>query len=279
MENALCNCFEIFKDMLNINHYKRFSDNTVFLARDLNYYDQEIFVNDTSSLANPNPQRNLPGVIIVNKERIEYFEKTATSLKQLRRGSLGTGIAEIHERNSKISDTGNSESLPYADNQARYDFVSDGSSILIGPFDFVPRIADETSSFRINWRNDWYRGVDDVTGDNLIPVTHGPCDEIEVFVGGKRLRKDPITIFDEQLGFTTAENEEKLEAEFSVDGDTSYVRLTTPAQAGVRITVIKKIGSLWYDIGQNSASAGKTLHKNDSPILKFILNKSTSIPE
>ena len=218
-------------------------------------------------------------MIIVNKERIEYFEKTATSLKQLRRGSLGTGIAEIHERNSKISDTGNSESLPYADNQARYDFVSDGSSILIGPFDFVPRIADETSSFRINWRNDWYRGVDDVTGDNLIPVTHGPCDEIEVFVGGKRLRKDPITIFDEQLGFTTAENEEKLEAEFSVDGDTSYVRLTTPAQAGVRITVIKKIGSLWYDIGQNSASAGKTLHKNDSPILKFILNKSTSIPE
>lgn len=273
------NGFEIFKDMLNVNHYKRFSDNTVYLTQDLNYYDQEIFVNDTSSLTTPIPSRNLPGVIIVNKERIEYFQKTNNSLKQLRRGSLGTGIATVHKRNSKISDASNSESLPYKDSQERYDFVSDGSSILIGPFDFVPALADETNSLRFNWRNSWYRGVDPITGQDLIPMEYGPCDEIEVFVGGKRLRKDPITIYNESLGYIDSMTETVVEAEFSVDGDFPYIRLTTPAQAGTRITVIRRTGRIWYDKGSNTASAGKTLHKNNNSVLNFILSKSTSIPE
>jgi hypothetical protein len=273
------NGFEIFKDMLNVNHYKRFSDNAVYLTQNLNYYDQEIFVNDTSSLSTPNPLRNLPGVVVINKERIEYFQKTNNSLRQLRRGSLGTAIAEVHLKNSKLADVSNGESLPYKDAQERYDFVSDGSSTLIGPLDFTPSLADETLSFRFDWRNTWYRGIDPLTGDPLIPLVYGPCDEIEVFVGGKRLRKDPITVFDENFGFVNNINQTQIEAEFSVDGDSPYVRLTYPVQAGTRITIIRRTGNVWYDKGINAASAGKTLHKNDNSILNFILNKSTSIPE
>jgi hypothetical protein len=57
--------------------------------------------------------------------------------------------------------------------------VSDGSSLLIGPLDFIPAKGTRTT---------WYR--------SSIPTTHSACDQVEVFAAGRRLRKDPLETID-----------------------------------------------------------------------------------
>lgn len=129
--------FEIYKDMLNNVHYKRYSKDTrIRLVNDLTYYATEIEVTDGSLLSSPIPARRVPGVVIINNERIEYFVKTGNILSQLRRGSLGTAIAEVHASNSFVIDCGASETIPYTETQDRVDLevsnyltlISDGTT-------------------------------------------------------------------------------------------------------------------------------------------------------
>ena len=255
--------FEIFKDMLNTYHYKRFSMNkNVTLAQDLAYYDQQIIVTDASNLFDPIKIRNIPGTIYVGNERIDYFEKNGNTLSQLRRGSYGTAIATVHATGTEVVDISKVESVPYNETQERTDFVSDGSSSLIGVLDFVPVIGTRTS---------WSR--------TTIPAEFGPCDQIEVFVGGKRLRKDPVDTYNQANGVASPAADEIVEAEFSVDGVTPYIRLTQLAPAGTRITVIRKTGKTWYDRGATTATSGLTLLRNQNPIMRFLTEKASELPE
>jgi len=264
--------YEIFKDMLNVHHYKRYSiDNNIKLSKNLNYYDQSIEVTDASQLDNPVSARNIPGIIEINGEKIEYFIKSGNTLSQLRRGSFGTAIKTVHEINSYVINVGLSENIPYREQQEKTNFISDGSTTLVGPLTFVPNQGARTT---------WNRGgIDPVTGQPLIPTTYGPSDEIEVFVGGIRLKKDPVTIYTEINGSSSQTSNEILPAEFSVDGLSNYVRLTYPVNAGTRITIIRRIGSTWYDRGETTASNGVTITENTNPIATFLKQKVTELPE
>ena len=323
--------FEIFKDMLNNVHYKRFSKNAdVKLSKDLLYYDSTIEITNGSLLADPIPSRKIPGVISINNERIEYFEKIGNVLSKLRRGSLGTAIAEIHNVNSFVVDVGATETLPYTETQERVDYttsavltlIPDGTSrtfeniddlylglgnsadisvkingtlisstqyivnidqgtlrfldtisleetdrveitpLLVGPLDFVPTRGI---------RNSWYR--------NTIPLEYGPCDQIEVFQAGTRLRKNPMDVYQEDAGLTSPSADIIEEAEFSVNGADSYIRLTNEADANTRITIMRKQGNLWYERGANTASSGISLVENNTAVAEFISIKSTELPE
>jgi hypothetical protein len=255
--------YEVFKDMLNIYHFTRFSiDKAVTLSQDLNYYDQIIQITDTTNLFEPIKSRNIPGTVYINGERIDYFEKTATTLSQLRRGTNGTAIKEVHVLGSSVVDVGQVENLPYNESQERLDFVSDGSSLLVGPLNYVP-----TAATRSNWTR------------LTIPTGYEPCDQIEVFAAGQRLRKDPITVYDQTANITSPQADTVLEADFSVDGVNEYIRLTNTVPAGTRITVIRRIGKTWYDRGETTASSGVTLLKNSSSIAEFLKQKSTELPE
>jgi hypothetical protein len=258
----LPSAFEMHKDMLNFYHFKRFTRGQVKLAKVLTYYDTEIEVNNASELTEPIQSRNVPGVVYINGERIEYMIKQGTVLKQLRRGSYGTSIAEIHPINSVVVDLGYKETIPYSENQDRLDFVSDGSSLVVGPLNFVPSKST---------RNNWYR--------LSIPDNYGPCDQIEVFVAGRRLRKDSIDLYQEANGVASPAADIQSEAEFAVDGITGFIRLTSAVPAGTRITIIKRTGKTWYDQGQTTATTGVTLLENNSAIANFIAQKSTSLPE
>jgi hypothetical protein len=156
------------------------------------------------------------------------------------------------------------ESIPYNDQQDRYDFVSDGSTLLIGPLDFIP-----TKSSRTNW----FRST--------ISENYGPCDQLEIFAGGQRLRKDPLDVYNENLGSYSPASDEQIEAEFSVDGDNPYIKLTNVIPVGIRITMIRRTGKTWNDrsLSTSTASNGLTMHKNVNPIVNFILQRSTSMPE
>ena len=254
--------FEVFKDMLNIHHFKRFSiDKSVTLVNDLYYYDQKIVVTDASMLFDPIPSRNIPGTVYINGERIDYYVKNGNTLTQLRRGSSGTSIAEAYATGTPVVDVSRVESLPYNEEQERLDFVSDGSSLLVGPLSYVPAISEKS----------WTR--------TTIPGGFDSCDQIEVFVAGRRLRKDAVTIYDQTLNITSPQADIEVEPEFTVDGTNPYIRLTGTVPAGTRITIIRKLGKVWYDRGESSASSGVTLLKNLGTIPEFLKQKSTELPE
>lgn len=268
--------YEIFKDMLNVHHFKRYSINEVTLAAPLNYFDKTITVSDATDLPMPNARRKVPGTVEINNERIEYFTKVGNVLGQLRRGSMGTAIAELHPEGSRIVDVSSTETIPYVESQEKFDFVSDGTSVDIGPFEFVP-----TKSAATFYRTTAKVSNEDGTTTVLypsIPTTHGRCDELEVFVGGRRLNKDSVVIYEESNAASSPEADIQVEAEFSVNGTTPYIRLTDAVPAGIRITVIKRTGRTWYEHGDTTASKGLTMLDNDTVIIKFLEQKSTKLP-
>jgi hypothetical protein len=254
--------FEIHKDMLNVHHFNRYSTGDIHLASALNYYDQTITLTNASALSAPIPSRNVPGVILIQGERIEFMNQSGNTLSQLRRGSKGTPIKETYPIGTDVADVGPEETIPYNETQDRIDFISDGSSLLIGPLEFVPTKGERAS---------WYRST--------IPSDHGPCDQIEVFAVGRRLRKDPIAVYDEMLGSSSPAADRQLDAEFSVDGVLPYIRLTAPIPAGTRISIITRTGKVWYDRAATAASKGITLLENSTAIAKFIAQKTTKLPE
>jgi len=257
--------YEIHNDMLNGYSFKRYSvDPKVTLATELTYYAQEIVVSDASNLAEPIRERNIPGTVLINNERIEYLQKNGNILAQLRRGVTGTSIATVHPVGSFVVDVSKAETIPYKENQDKLDFISDGSTLLVGPLDFIP-----TKSSR-SWTT-----ASAVT----IPDEYGPCDEFEVFAAGARLRKDPLQSYNDALGASSPSADIILEAEFSVDGVSPYVRLTSKLPAGTRISIIKKVGNVWYERGSTTISKGITLLENETPIAKFIAKKTTRLPE
>jgi hypothetical protein len=252
--------FEIFKDAFNVNHFNRYSIKEVTLAQDLNYYDTDMVVSDASLLATP--ALTQPGIVTILGEKIQYLSKVGNVLKNIRRGMFGTGIGTSYAAGTIVVDTGFAEVIPYKETQEKEDFAADGTTLLIGPLTFVP-----TKATRSSWTRD------------TIPDEYGACDQIEVFVGGRRLRKDPITIYNETVGSYSPAGDVIQEAEFSVDGTTEYIRLTDPVTAGTRITVIRRLGKTWYNLGTTTVSNGTTLSNSTTAIAKFLQNGTTKLPE
>ena len=138
--------FRIFKDMLNRTFYKRISKNeTTEIKNTLVAGTTEIEVKDGSKLPDPDASKNLPGVIFIDKERIEYFTKTGNTLGQLRRGTLGTGIKE-HSGGTEVVDASGTQTIPYADTVYTNTFTSDGSTAVFA-LSQAPSSASELDIF------------------------------------------------------------------------------------------------------------------------------------
>jgi hypothetical protein len=136
------------------------------------------------------------------------------------------------------------------------------ASLLVGPLDFIP-----TGSTR----NTWYRSG--------IPAAYTACDNLEVFVSGRRLRKDPMDVYSESNGATSPTADVQIEAEFSADGSIPYVRLSELPADGTRITMIRRTGQTWYEAGETTATNGKSLLRSNTTIAKFIAAQTTELPE
>jgi hypothetical protein len=89
-------------------------------------------------------------------------------------------------------------------------------------------------------------GTGTVINYSSIPYEYWEGQDIEMFIGGKRLRKSPLSIWDESLGPDSPSGDKTLEAEFAVNKNIGpYVRLTTPPPKGSKIIVQKKLGQMW----------------------------------
>jgi hypothetical protein len=141
--------FKQFKDMTNRMIYKRLDDSkSTILARDFKYYDTSIIVQNADVLDRPNPILNLPGVIEIDNERIEYFSINGNVLSQLRRGTLGTGITDIVTAGTMVRDIGIMETIPYVDNEKKYTFYGDGIKKFF-TLDFIPSMNSISKSYTV----------------------------------------------------------------------------------------------------------------------------------
>jgi len=147
--------FRIFKDMLNRTFYKRISaTNTTTLAVALNSSDTTITLADGSVLSAPTDiiaddgstvRTRVPGVIFIDKERIEYFAKSGNVLSSIRRGTLGTGI-KTHASGTSVVDAGGQQTVPYADTISTVTYTGDGSTVQFATT-YAPSSASELDIF------------------------------------------------------------------------------------------------------------------------------------
>ena len=231
--------FRIFKDMLNRTFYKRISKTaTTKLTLDMNEGTQTITVEDGSVLPTPDVTSNTPGVIFVDKERIEYFTKSSNTLGQLRRGTLGTGIKE-HGSGTEVVDASGTQTIPYADTVHTNTFTGDGSTVVFA-----------------------------------LSQTPSSASELDIFIGGQRLvgnRKDT-----ERLELTS---EDGSTINYSVDGSSTAVTLTTAPAAGTQIKILHKKGQVWYTAKDGNPADGKGLQASTTQPAKFIADEPTNAPE
>ena len=227
-----------FKDMLNRTHFKRLGDDVEYtLAENLNWYDTKIFVTNSDTLPNPNRDRGIPGIVFIGGERIEYYLKEDGALRQLRRGTLGTGIKTIHKAGAHVFDQSVYQTVPYKDETKTQTFTADGSTRAV-TVDFVPNNVNE----------------------------------FEIFVGGRRLRKNAISSFNPITDLDSPEGDSTLPAEFSVDGVNPVVTLTDTPAINTKIMVVRRIGKTWTD-------SGTPLRLQENDIGRFLRNKEVTLPK
>ena len=207
-----------FKDILNRTIFKRLNKSKqTTLTRDLTQTDTKIYVEDASNFDPPSPVNNKPGIIEISGERIEYFtlnsstvgDVTTYTLGQLRRGTLGTGVRTVHKAGAIVQEIGVSETLPYAEETIVKQIDSNGTNIV--DLDFVP----------------------------------ANVHELEVFVGGRRLKKHSYSVYNPQLHPDSPEGDEHFAAEFTVDGSTNQIVFRDTVPFGTRIVVVKRLGTAW----------------------------------
>jgi len=110
-----------FKDMLNNYSYKRLNENrTTRLARNLYPNDKAITVEDSSCISDGFRESNIPGVLYLNGERIEYYVRVGNIITELRRGTRGTGVPSVHPLGTEIFDIGVAQDIPYKDTISIY---------------------------------------------------------------------------------------------------------------------------------------------------------------
>ena len=288
-----------FKDMLNRTHYKRLNaTKRTVLVQALAQSDLTIEVANASTFDIPNPARNKPGIIEIAGERIEYFTIQGNILGQLRRGTLGTGVPDLHKIDSVVQEIGVSETIPYSDITIVKQIISDGTHLI--NTDFIPSKSSTS----------WHYSPGFISP---IPVGYGQSNDIEVFIGGYeytsewapsifytigtiinmgsytyrciedhtstlfaadsikwqffvgniRLKKSPYLVHNVNQHPESPEGDIQLDAEFSVDGVSSQIRLTNLLKAGTRVTIVKKTTGDWSDdinIRDNTSIVGQFIN-------------------
>jgi len=226
-----------FKDMLNRTHYKRLDGSkNITLAQELNWYDNEIVLINADSLPTPTPNSKIPSVLFIESERIEYFIKDGNSIKQLRRGTLGTGVKTTYDAGTELYNQSVDATVPYKDETLTTQFIADGTTATY-ELDFIPNSVNE----------------------------------FEVFVAGKRLRKNAISVYTmpNPTAQDSSEGDTTLEAEFSINS-ASLTLLNAPLE-NQKVIIIRRQGKLWNNPGTALANA-------DTDISRFLRATSPDAP-
>lgn len=127
--------FKIFKDLFDKTHYYRLSNrHTAITTAQILSADTEIALNKVSHLTVPDANANIPGIIWIGSERIEYLEidNVNNKIKRLRRGTSGTHIPTSHPNNSLVIDISSRQEIPAAHDKTWYNTSGSNASDGLG---------------------------------------------------------------------------------------------------------------------------------------------------
>jgi hypothetical protein len=245
--------YRLFKDIIGRTHYKRLNqDNSYLLAVDLSYQDDQIHLEDAQQIEIPDKSKNIPGVLFIAGERIEYFEINGNVLSQLRRGTLGTSIGAVYHAGTRAYGQGRSETVRYRDQVITKKETADG---VTHQFDLGFDISDLFDNY-VN-----FTGRSD--------IEH--IDFFEVFVGGQRLRKKSLNLFDPDVDQDSVEADIVLEPEYQIDTTNNKIILAQIPAQGVNVEIVRKVGKIWND-------PGKSLAESQNEISKFLRSATIQLP-
>jgi hypothetical protein len=102
---------------------------------------------------------------------------------------------------------------------------------------------------------------------------------LKFFANGKRLRKNPIKVYDVTLGQFSPDGDKWLEAEYAVNKNVgAYVRLTNPPEANTKLTIVRKQGQIWNEIIDSTTGAYKPLGQSQTEVATFLRGKTIDLP-
>lgn len=114
--------FRIFKDMNDkVTVHRVASSDATRLTKALHITDTQIEVLDASMLSDPSPSAAKPGIMFINGERITFWQKDGNVLKQIRRGTAGTGAPITHPMETVVVDGADKTLVPNAWDSIWYD--------------------------------------------------------------------------------------------------------------------------------------------------------------
>lgn len=195
--------YRVFNDIFGRSHYKRLAKkNTTFLTQPLFFTDTEIHVNDSTVLTPPSPSKNIPGIILIDGERIEFNKIENNTLKNIRRATLGTGASKFLSINTKVIDQSPEQTIPYSD-------IIKKQTLFVSTTTNTYSIS--TSSFIVPFPND---NTNLISSDGIIfqslPINSSigvasPKDQIMVYYGGRPLRKEGYFYHDISVAYDSPE--------------------------------------------------------------------------
>ena len=177
--------YRIFNDMFNRTEFKRLSkENTTYLTRPLMFTHTEICVADATVLTQPSISNNIPGVVIIDGERIEFMKVSKDKLSQLRRGTLGTAPSYYSVPGTKVIDQSSNQTIPFAETiKTQIHYTTSGTSVYTISANTQTVTVPGTTSIEIS---------DGITLNNVVNFV----DQVQVFYGGRLLRKSGTYLHD-----------------------------------------------------------------------------------
>jgi len=204
--------YRIFNDIFNRTHFKRLSkQNTTYLTKPLKFTDTEIYVADATVLTPPLVKKKIPGVVIIDGERIEFFNVTGNVLSQLRRSTLGTAPSFYSQENTRVIDQSPEQNIPFRENiYKQIQFTkSDVNTYNISK---TSKVLNTGTQHRINSDGitlslGAISAQDDYFVSNTLTTSTAisAVDQVEVFYGGRPLRKSGILHQDITVSYDSPE--------------------------------------------------------------------------
>ena len=276
--------YRLFNDVFNRTHFKRLSkQNTTYLTQPLTFTDTVIHVKDASVLSAPLVSKNIPGVVIIDGERIEFFQVNDNVLGQLRRSTLGTAPSFYSEQNTRVIDQSPEQTIPFSEKISVQStitttstvytiltqshtgtsnagiIVSDGITLDTG----IPgqdQIAVYYGGRPLNKVGTFYQDIDISYDSQLVDISTTAITTLNDLPSAELIGTAYIVTDTNQVWVYTDSNEADavkgyvyrglnyVPPEFTVDTTSQQITLNIVGmESGVKLTVIKRNSTLWND--------------------------------